>query len=234
MKYFKKLAAAGLVLAMTLALTACGGGGVNSMDATALVKGNLDEIYLGIFDPKFLEDVNSTENEAEQIYLDGLEAEASYFFSYYSFGDSYTYVSDEQMQAAIDLYKEIYAKSKYTVQPATKQSDGTFAVKVVFEPVDIHVQVSDMLEDFFNEFLTQYEDVDTEGMTDDEYDAWMAETVYPAFNQAILDLVESKVPDIGYGEENSTVIQVVQDKDGAYTMDQTGFDTFDMLLVTYP
>jgi len=236
MKHLKKLAAACLALAMVLALTACEDGkGMKPADATALVKGNLDEIYLGVFDPDYLESVGITENQAEETYLGGMESEAQYFFYYYGYEDSYNYVTEEQMQEAVDMYKEIYSKARYTVQDAVEQSDGTFAVKVVFEPIDVHSQITD--EDFgafAEDFFAGFEDVDTESMTDEEWDAWLTEEFYPAYNKAILELVKPKVATLGYEKENSTVIQVVKDEDGYYTMDDTGFQTLDSLLITYP
>ena len=53
MKAGRKLAAAGLALALTLALAACGGG-YTAADATALVKANLDILYLGQYDADYL------------------------------------------------------------------------------------------------------------------------------------------------------------------------------------
>ena len=84
--HVKRIAAAGLALALSLALAACGGGEsggkVNEEKATSLVQGNLDEIYLGKFDPDYLELVSITENEAEETYLGGLEVEAETFMYY--------------------------------------------------------------------------------------------------------------------------------------------------------
>lgn len=238
MQWIKKMAAACLALAMVWVLAGCNESGISTVDATALVKGNLDEIYLGVFDPDYLKSVDITENQAEETYLNGLETEAKYCFYYYSYtanGDSsYNYVTDEQLQDMIDAYKEIYSYSRYTVQPAVKQSDGTFAVKVVFEPLDIHVQVDDEWEQFGEDFFAQYDEVDLEGMSDTEFQTWMEEEFFPTYNQAIIDLVKSKIPTIGYEDETSVVIQVVQDEDGYFTMDDNGFDTFDRQLVVYP
>ena len=65
MKRMKRSIALCLVLVMALTLTACGGG-VTAKDATALVQGNLDEIYLGKFDPEYLKLVDITEADARE------------------------------------------------------------------------------------------------------------------------------------------------------------------------
>lgn len=71
---------------------------------------------MGKFDPDYLELVDITENEAEETYLDGLSVEAEYFTNYFGI----EYVTDELEADIIDLYKDIYAQSKYTVNPQPK------------------------------------------------------------------------------------------------------------------
>ena len=225
MKRFTAAAAAALVLG----LAGCSGGGYTADDATSQVRGNLDEIYLGKFDPDYMERVGITEEEAEKTYLDGMDVEADYFIRYYGLET----VSDEQRQEIIDLHKEIYSNADYEVQPAVKQSDGTFAVKVIFRPLDIHVQVDEEWDDFLNNFWAQYDSVDVDSMTDEDYAAF-EQQLYNDYTEQVIDLVSSKLPTIGHGDETSTVIQIVQDEDGYYVMDQNGFGQFDGLLITYP
>ena len=45
--------------------------------------------------------------------------------------------------------------------------------------------------------------------------------------------MRSKLPALGYGEEESVVIQVAKDEDGYYTPDDNGLNSFDTLLITY-
>ena len=205
MRRGKTLIALLLAAAMAFAPTGSGKRGETAKDATILVQGNLDEIYLGVFDPDFLKSVNITESEAEETYRGGLETETEYFIYYYGLEE----VSDELYQEIVDLHADIYSYSSYTVQPATEQSDGSYAVKVTFRPLDIHVQVDEEWADFMTAFNDDYADVD-------------------------VDLVKSKLPTMGYGEEDSLVIQVILDDDGYYTMDETSFQMFDAMLLTYP
>lgn len=218
-----------IALALIFTVTACSGGGYTAADATAQVKGNLDEIYLGEFIPDYLKSVGITEAEAQETYLSGMEYEADYFISYYGMEN----VTDAQYEEIVDLHKDIYSHAKYEVQPATKQSDGTYAVKVVLSPIDIHNQVDAEWDAFMEEFWGQYDDVDVNAMSDDEYAEWYGEVV-DNYNQAVIDLVRSKVAGIGYGDETSVVIQIVQDDEGYYIMDSTGFGTLDSLMISYP
>lgn len=229
MRRGKTLIALLLAAAMAFALAGCGKRGVTAEDATNLVQGNLDEIYLGVFDPDFLKSVNITESQAEETYRGGLETETEYFIYYYGLEE----VSDELYQEIVDLHADIYSYSSYTVQPATEQSDGSYAVKVTFRPLDIHVQVDEEWADFMTAFNDDYADVDVDSMTDEEYAAFWSE-YSDDYNRRVVDLVKSKLPTMGYGEEDSLVIQVILDDDGYYTMDETSFQMFDTMLLTYP
>ena len=82
MKLGRKLAAAGLALALTLALAACGGG-YTAADATALVKANLDILYLGQYDADYLSTTETSENDAEELYQNNLEGETGRMIGYY-------------------------------------------------------------------------------------------------------------------------------------------------------
>ena len=226
MKFKKACVCAALAAVTALSLTACSG--YSAEDATVLVKGNLDIIYLGEYTDAYLKSVNATEAEAQEIYQNNLEGESDYFLYYYDMEE----VSDELYQEVVELQKEIYSHAQYEVLPATKQSDGTFAVKVTFQPIDIHVQVDEEWDDFINAFNASYADVDPDAMSDEEWEAF-----WPAYNddynRQVIELVRSKLPTLGYGEEESVVIQVAQDEDGYYTPDDNGLSSFDTLLITY-
>lgn len=226
----KRIAAAGLALALALSLAACGGasgsGKVNEEKATALVQGNLDEIYLGKFDPDYLELVDITENEAEETYLGGLEVEAETFMYYFDI----EYPTDEVKDEIIELYKQIYAQSKYTVSPASKLDDNTFAVKVEVEPLDIFELVDEDWDDYMDPFYTEYAGVDFDALSQEE-----AEAVDAEWSRMVLDLCKENLPDMGYSDETkSVVIQVVRDDDGAWTMHGDDFYTLDEYIITYP
>lgn len=74
--------------------------------------------------------VDITENECEDDYISGLESEAEYFASVFQIDN----LTDDIKADIVDLYKEIYSYSKYTVSAATKQDDKTYSVKMTVEP----------------------------------------------------------------------------------------------------
>lgn len=124
-KIWKRVTAAALSLTFVLSLSACGGGGLSADDATTYVQGILDENYKGVYDPDFLELIDITENEAEETYLSSLETEADFFASAFLIDD----LTDELKAEVVDMYKQVYAKAKYTVDTATEVDDSTFASK---------------------------------------------------------------------------------------------------------
>ena len=223
-KTLKRGLALCLVLVMALTLTACGGG-VTASDAKDLVQGNLDEIYLGKFDPEYLKLVDITEEEARQTYEEGLEVEAEMFAYYF---DIYN-MTDELKEEIIELYQEVYAQSKYTVGEASKLDESTFAVKVQVSPLDIFELVVDASEEALQPFFDKYENVDIASMSDEEYDAYDKE-----WADAVLDLCWEKLPEMGYGDERSLVIQVTLDEDDYWVMSGDDFNNLDEIIITYP
>lgn len=240
MRRLKKVAAA-LILTVVLALTGCvrdSGNELTAEKAETLVRNNLELIYRGTCSEEFLEEVGYNEETAQASYENNMEVEANYILYYYrtvtyghSSGNSYTLLSSEHRQAAIDLCKEIYAKVRYTVGSATEQEDGSFAVSVRYSPLDLHELVDKEWTEFETAFVKRYDDVNTGEMDDSEYNKWLEEEVFPAYNQAVLDLLRSKLADAGYGEQATATLKVTKDDDGSYAIDFTSFDAFDRLLV---
>lgn len=224
MKRMKRSIALCLVLVMALTLTACGGG-VTAKDATALVQGNLDEIYLGKFDPEYLKLVDITEADARETYEEGLEVEAEVFAYYFDISN----MTDEIKAEIIDLYKEIYAWSKYTVGEASKLDESTYAVTVVVSPLDIFVLVDEAFDEAMEPFYTKYANVDISAMSDDEYNAYDKE-----WADAVIALCREKLPEMGYLEDRSLVIQVTLDEDDYWVMSGDDFNSLDEIIIEYP
>lgn len=223
-KSVKRIAAFVLTLVIAVSLTACGGG-VTADDAKMLVQGNLDELYLGKFDADYLKLVDSSEEESQQSYQDGLEVEAEVFAYYFDIEN----LTDELKAEIVDLYKDIYAQSKYTVGDASKLDESTYAVKVTVSPLDIFVLVNDAFDEALQPFYDKYASVDISAMSDDEYDAYDKE-----WAEAVINLCKEKLPEMGYLEERSLVIQVTLDEDDYWTMSGDDFYNLDEIIIEYP
>ncbi len=223
MKRVKQITALVLVLVMAFALTACGDS--NSALAQKLIQGNLDEIYLGKYDPDYLKLVDSDEAAAQEIYEGGMEAEAEYFAYYFDI----SYLTDELKAEIVEMYKEIYSHAKYEVGEATKIDDTTFGVPVKVYPLDIMQLTMDDLEPAIDEFNAPYTAEQIQNMTDEEYQAYDA-----AWAHMIIDICKENIADMGTMEEKSLVIQVKKDSDGYWSMYGDDFDQMDSILIYYP
>ncbi len=212
----KHLLALAMAAAMVFTLAGCDDGGLSTDDATTCVQVELDTTYKGEFDG-FLDFYSNVDaSDAREQYSYQMEWAAQQYLYMYGLTDpedtSSTLEADEMTTArAEDLFADIYAKSNYEVVSATKQDDGTFSVKLLVRPIDVIVQLDDSIEEFMDEFYTQFDNVDTDAMTDEEFVEWYTGAYADRYYEAILDLLESKIDGIDYGEEKSIVIQVQQD-----------------------
>lgn len=218
----KKLALAPLLLALALLLTACGVGGAV---ASRLVQGNLDAIYFGEPGEDYLELVNATPEDIEETYQQGMEVEAQTFAYYYSVD----YLPDDLLAEIADMYKQIYQSAKYEVGTASELSDGSYAVPVTVYPLNILELVNERGAEYTEAYNAQFTDGQIASMTEEEYmeyDAGWARTIV----QCCLDCI----PDMDYMEPESLVIQVAQDSDGYWRMNEDDFAAFDAVVIYYP
>lgn len=222
--------AAALAAALALSLAACGGSGVNTEVATQYVQGILDRNYLGQYDADFLELIDCSEKEAEEDYLDGLEVEANYFAGVFGID----FMEGDVLDEAVDLYRQVYARSRFTVDPAAKIDDATYGVKVTVEPIDVFHLVADELtpdtpaSSLVQAFDAAYSDVDVNAMTDEEYQAYDA-----AWARMIIGLTLEKLPESGYLEAESKVVQVVRDEEDLWSIPQSDYDDLDGRIIDY-
>lgn len=225
-------------LALCAAFSLCACGGISTEDVTTLVQGNINEIYLGQYDADFLEMVDTTEEEAEQAYLEGLEVEAEYFAYYWgildsSLGEVYTDLDESLRNDIVELYKEIYRQSKFSVESAAKQDDGSYAVKVLVEPIDIMEQAEALyMNDEYeplNEFWSKHMETDFSAMTDEEYLAYTHE-----YGEVIVGLVRDQLPNLGYMDQKSQSIQVEPNADGILCINEDDWSIFDSYVIYYP
>lgn len=223
----KTRAAAALILALAIALSLAGCGTAMSDASTMLVQGNLDEIYLGKFDPDFLKLVDSTEEQAQANYEDGIEVEAGYFMQFFGI----EYPTDEITAELTELYKEIYSHSRYEVGEAAEVSDNTYGVPLTIYPMDIMQKVSEQMEAAATELQSQYTDeqiylISTDESAYIEYDhAWA---------EMLLGLLRDNVGSIGYLDPVDMVVQVTKGDDNVWTIDDGDFQRIDAEMIYYP
>jgi len=225
-----------LLIISCMLFTACGV--INNEEAVVtLVEGNINELYLGVYDDEYLKMVDSTAKESKMLYQDGLEIEAEYFAYYWGiiepdYGDSYTDLTPDLRRSIVELYKEIYSHTKYEILSVAVQNDGSYAVKISVDPINImelalEVYESDNYEPL-NEFWTKSESLDFETITEEEYLAYLNE-----YGEIIIQLVKDQLPSIGYTEQKTQTLQV-ECVDDLWGINEDDWAVFDEYVIYYP
>lgn len=223
MKLFKRIAAVVIAAVLCFSLAACGGGFETIVKT--LVQGNLDEIYLGQFNSDYMKLVNSDEDECEESYRIGLETEAEFFISYFEI----EYPTDELVDEIVELYKQIYAHSKYIVNDPAKLDDNTYAVKVQISPIDIVQLVSDNWDDGMESFYEKYANVDIASMSEEDYIQFDAE-----WAETIISMFYDQLPNLGHMDEQSIAVQITKGSDGKWMIADNDLMAVDAAIIYYP
>lgn len=226
MKFFHRMAALLLAGVMALGLAACGG--ITSDDAEAYIQGLLDASYLGQYNQEYLDLADITEEESRtEDYEWNTAAEAEILREYLAIQST-----DAAVQQSVDLVKEIYSHSRYSVTGASKLEDGSYAVTVSIQPMDILIRYQNQTDvnEIWMTVLAEHGVMDQatlDAMSDEEYMA--LEDIYAA---AVLDGIQALVPEMGYGPEQSVVLQLQLEGD-TYTLVDTDWQHLDSMIIDY-
>ena len=226
MKFFHRITALLLAGVMALGLAACSS--VTPEDAETYIQGLLDASYLGQYDPEYLELADITEEEARtEDYEWNTAAEAEILREYLAIQST-----DAAVQQSVDLVKEIYSHSRYSVTGASKLEDGSYAVTVSIQPMDILIRYQNQTDvnEIWMTVLAEHGVMDQatlDAMSGEEYMA--LEDIYAA---AVLDGIQALVPEMGYGPEQSVVLQLQLEGD-TYTLVDTDWQHLDGMIIDY-
>ncbi len=204
---------------------------ITSDDAINLVKGNLDEIYLGKWTQAYLDMVGSNPTRAQAAYDDGMEISADLFLYYWDIFDSIDDASETFRQEAIELQKKISAKSTYLITGVTDKGDGSFEVKVQITPLNVMQQVGDALETYapMVEFFNKYTQEQVNAMDEAGYQAYSEE-----YGRIIFQLTEEKLAQAAYLPAQILPIRVEKNSLGVYTINDEDWGKADELIIVYP
>lgn len=224
----RKALCAVLAAVLSLSLTACGGGGMSGLDAADYIQGILDLNYLGILDEDYMASVDITKEEAQATYEHALEVEYEYFANYFDMKPEQ--LTEENHKAVVDLLADIYQSSSYQVKTATKSGDG-YLVEIEVQPIDlIPLVVENYFEDFNEEYVASYNDVDFTAVQDDEA-FW--DGVENDWASGIVALFRAHESELGYLDAESIVVQVKPDEEGIYSLSNNDFANIDVLILAY-
>lgn len=226
MKFFHRITALLLAGVMALGLAACSS--VTPEDAETYIQGLLDASYLGQYNQEYLDLADITEEESRtEDYEWNTAAEAEILREYLAIQST-----DAAVQQSVDLVKEIYSHSRYSVTGASKLEDGSYAVTVSIQPMDILIRYQNQTDvnEIWMTVLAEHGVMDQatlDAMSDEEYMA--LEDIYAA---AVLDGIQALVPEMGYGPEQSVVLQLQLEGD-TYTLVDTDWQHLDGMIIDY-
>ena len=226
MKFFHRITALLLAGVMALGLAACSS--VTPEDAETYIQGLLDASYLGQYNQEYMDLADITEEESRtEDYEWNTAAEAEILREYLAIQST-----DASIQKSVDLIKEIYSHSKYSVTGASKLEDGSYAVTVSIQPMDILIRYQNQTDvnEIWMTVLAEHGVMDQaalDAMSDEEYMA--LEDIYAA---AVLDGIQALVPEMGYGPEQSVVLQLQLEGD-TYTLVGTDWQHLDSMMIDY-
>ncbi len=219
----KKRIALLLVMAMIATVTFAGCGGTTKDDfAQVYVQGILDTLYRGQYNSDFLAITNyESTDQLEKEYENGILAEADYFAYYFKVSK----LTADTKTDITDLYKDLYGFSKYQVNPSTG-TDGVYTVDVVISPIDVIQKVTqEDLPDYLESLRESFEDGAFEDLTEVEYE--------DAYALGIIALIENRMKNVGYLEDETITVQLVKDKGGLYYIQDGDLAAIDEHIIKY-
>lgn len=213
----KKITAALLVILTMASLTGCALMGNSKKTYAAYVQSLLDVNYKAEF-TDYMKITNSTQEEAQVVYDDGLEYLAEALMVAYGIND--VEGSDIKSQF-IDLAKDIYSHASYEIDEVTKEN-GVYLVTVNIYPIDILLIT-------YEDVVTYIEDMN-QRVTDGDYNDYELDAYEIEYAQGIIDILNEAVPDIGNGDA-VTVTVTILDNDEYYYISDADFLALDRAIL---
>ncbi len=200
MKFFTAIIMAAI---LTFSLTGCG-----TVNASGIVKSNLDLLTTGEVTDEMLENVDLTEEEMMELYnedydelvqtiVDSLDAEA--------------YVNDGGKEQ-IDAFMKAYTRAcKYEVsEEAVQNDDDSYTVTVTAYPMDITTRMTEYVE---GEFTTEW----TEKISSGEYSYTTDDQLMIDMYSGLFSKLTEMLDDVSYGDAVELEVKVEPADDNTYT-----------------
>ncbi|GLG88950.1 MULTISPECIES: hypothetical protein [Clostridia] len=177
MKQYVKKTVVFILTASLMLLTGC----QQPFDATGYTQAVLDMVTRG--ETKAYEAISeSSEEEAKKQYEAAID---SYMQEFDSLG-----FSDELTEKYRSYIPNLMQKTKYTVQEAKEQDDGSFEVGVEVEPIIMFGGIEELLQQKLQDYLSQVQNNilnNQAAPTDEEMTEAAGEMLYECLNTALED-----------------------------------------------
>lgn len=209
MKTFKKALVTGLVAVMMVVnLAGCG-----KFDAAAYVESCLDLLTKGETE-QYMKMTGRSKEQAESDYESNIDAMMTEM-------DQFN-LSDELSNSYRQLFKDVYAKAKYTVKDAEKMDDkdGYYVTVEIEQMTGLFNGIQEELMTEFTEWANSF-DADTYPTEDEMY-----EQMY----QMMYDLMSARLDSITYNDPQEVVVEVIGE-DNVYSISDGSMTELDEALL---
>ena len=209
MKTLKKALVTGLVAVMMVVnLAGCG-----KFDAAAYVESCLDLLTKGETE-QYMKMTGRSKEQAESDYESNIDAMMTEM-------DQFN-LSDELSNSYRQLFKDVYAKAKYTVKDAEKMDDkdGYYVTVEIEQMTGLFNGIQEELMTEFTEWANSF-DADTYPTEDEMY-----EQMY----QMMYDLMSARVDSITYNDPQEAVVEVIGE-DNVYSISDGSMTELDEALL---
>ena len=173
-------------------------------DAQAYVQGGLDVLYKGEVSEEYLALITDSRGECLEAYEDNIFREAENFCSTFYVGEN-----KEPDAALVELYRAVFAKSRYEVAEAEKTAEG-YTVAVTVYPLDIFRESYEALDKFDREF--------TQRFADGEFAEVAGDAIEREYLAGMLELLSARVDTAGYLEPVTVTVHLDKGRNGTYTV----------------
>ena len=209
MKTLKKALVTGLVAVMMVVnLAGCG-----KFDAAAYVESCLDLLTKGETE-QYMKMTGRSKEQAESDYESNIDAMMTEM-------DQFN-LSDELSNSYRQLFKDVYAKAKYTVKDAEKMDDkdGYYVTVEIEQMTGLFNGIQEELMTEFTEWANSF-DADTYPTEDEMY-----EQMY----QMMYDLMSARLDSITYNDPQEVVVEVIGE-DNVYSISYGSMTELDEALL---
>lgn len=207
-------------------------------EAQTYVQGFLDEVYLGKYNPEYLQMIGITEDEALTTHLHNVEMESEFFCKYWGIvrpdlDETYEALDADVRSQIMSLIEDIYTHSKFTVSNPQALANGDYTVDVKVSPINV-MQLAD--EAYNNDtyaplanFFAKYTREVLATMTDQQYAAYSKE-----YALTIVGLVRAQMDSLDYLAEETVTFRVEKTTNATFRANNDDFNAVDALIIYYP
>ncbi len=203
-----------MLFALAISLTGCGG---SSSHYSAYVKSLITANYLGRTN-EYVKLTGASEEDAEALYLQNVTRLADNLSEYYGLnisGDA------ELAPAMVDLAKQIYGKTKYSVGAAYKDNNINY-VDVTIYPINILNQTNEEIYAYTERFNAAVDNGDYNNYTKEEYEY--------EFASGIIGILAGAVSEIEYKDPEVVKVRIITSED-TYYIGNEDFRNIDMAII---